>query len=200
MNILYIYAHPNTNTFTSQILETSIEEARLAGHNTEVRDLYRLGFNPVLQPADFAGSRSGNLPQDIQQEQELIKTADMLIFIYPVWWGGMPAILKGYIDRIFLSGFAYIHNDLIHQGLLSGKKAMVLCTQGSPLEEYAGNGMTEAITRINETGIFDFVGLKPVTQRFYVQNDMKDTHGMESNLNDVREVLRKHILPVYENA
>lgn len=200
MNILIIYAHPNTNTFSNKLLESCVEEAHVFGHKTEVRDLYRIGFNPVLQTSDFAASKSGNLPDDIRHEQELITAADLLIFIYPIWWGGMPAILKGYFDRIFLSGFAYVHNDSVHQSLLSGKNAMVFCTQGSSLEEYAGNGMTDAIVRINETGIFSFVGLEPLAQRFYVQNDMKDLAGLESNLNDVRSVLSTHLKPVYENA
>jgi NAD(P)H dehydrogenase (quinone) len=200
MNILIVYAHPNTNTFSNQILETCIAESKRNGHHTEVRDLYRIGFNPVLQSSDFTALKTASLPDEIRIEQQYISTADILIFVYPLWWGGMPAILKGYIDRIFLSGFAYVHNDSIHQSLLSGKNAMVFCTQGSSLEEYAQNGMTESITRINETGIFSFVGLEPLAQRFYVQNDMKDLAGLESNLNDVRAVLNTHLKPVYEIA
>lgn len=200
MHLLILYAHPGTHTFSHQIVQTTLEEARNNGHETRIRDLYTLQFDPVLQLTDLSAARAGNLDSLIQAEQDNIRWADVIIFVYPVWWGGMPAMLKGYIDRVFLSGFAYEFRDGLHHALLRDKKALVFATQGTSLEEYHQNGMTEAMIRINDTGIFDFCGLHSLGHTFFVQNSMEDTGLLERNLVNLRSVLRKALSPVLEKA
>lgn len=84
--------------------------------------LYELNFNPVLGASDFISFSKGNTPEDIKEEQEHISWADSITFIYPVWWAGLPAILKGYVDRVFSHGFAYAYGENGIEKLLSGKK------------------------------------------------------------------------------
>ncbi|MBV7273126.1 NAD(P)H-dependent oxidoreductase [Clostridiaceae bacterium UIB06] len=101
MNHLIIYAHPSTNSFSNAILDELKECSMKKNCRTEVRDLYSIGFDPVLRAADFEGICGGKTPEDIKREHGYIKWADLITFIYPIWWTGMPAILKGYIDRVF---------------------------------------------------------------------------------------------------
>ena len=101
MNYLVVYAHPNPKSFCHAIKEEVVACIKKKGENCEVRDLYQMGFNPVLGSSDFVQFLQKKTPEDIQKEQDLIRQADILVFVYPVWWFSMPAILKGYIDRVF---------------------------------------------------------------------------------------------------
>lgn len=122
MKHVIVYAHPNTESFNHAILETVKKELEEKGHEVRVRDLYELNFNPVLGASDFISFSQGNTPADIKEEQEHISWADSITFIYPVWWAGLPAILKGYVDRVFSHGFAYAYGENGIEKLLSGKK------------------------------------------------------------------------------
>ena len=84
---------------------------------------------------------SGNIPEDIKTEQDHVKWADVITFVNPVWWVGLPAVLKGYVDRVFSYGFACESVDGAPRGPLNGKKALLFCTTGRPNEYYAQNGM-----------------------------------------------------------
>jgi NAD(P)H dehydrogenase (quinone) len=91
-----------------------------------VRDLYGDNFQPVLTTNDFEALQSGNLPADIEREQQNITDANYIWVVFPVWWTNMPAILKGYIDRVFLNGFAYTMKGDQPIGLLHGKKVVII--------------------------------------------------------------------------
>lgn len=122
MKYLIIYAHPNPKSFNHAILETISEELKKKKKEFKVRDLYKIGFNPALSTKDLSAIQNGAVPKDIEKEQEYIRKADTIVFIFPIWWSSMPAILKGYIDRVFSLKFAYdITEDGVF-GLLKGKK------------------------------------------------------------------------------
>ena len=123
MNHLILFAHFNENSFGSAIKDTILNELKAKGHNVEVRDLYKLNFNPVLTYNDMSGLRGGNIPPDILEEQKLIRWADTINIVHPIWWTGLPAILKGYFDKVFTYGFAYQYTDKGVDGLLAGKKS-----------------------------------------------------------------------------
>ncbi|QOX65685.1 NAD(P)H-dependent oxidoreductase [Anoxybacterium hadale] len=132
MNALIIYSHPNTKSFNHAILNQVKQGLKDGGHTFEVIDLYVDNFNPVLVYNE--GIKRSELMNDVETAhyRELIKQADELIFIYPIWWYGMPAILKGFIDRVFVSGFAYTSDGKSPKGLLSNKSAWVIYTIDSP--------------------------------------------------------------------
>lgn len=111
MNHLIVYAHPHEDSFNHAILNTAADALRANGHEVTIRDLYKLNFNPVLTSADTSAMRAGNTPDDIKTEQAHLAKADVISFIYPFWWTGLPAILKGYVDRTFSYGFAYQYNS-----------------------------------------------------------------------------------------
>jgi len=132
MNALIIYAHPNPKSFNHAIL-TEMQRGLKDGNTTyEVIDLYKDNFNPNLVfNEDIKRSDLMN-NVEVKRYQELIKKADHLIFIYPIWWYGTPAILKGFLDRVFISGFAYTNKGKLPKGLLGGKSAWAVYTIDSP--------------------------------------------------------------------
>lgn len=160
MNILIISAHPSEKSFNNAIINSIIKGASESGHTCIVRDLYSISFNPVLTAKELSESYAGNCSSDIVLEQQYILDADLCVWVYPLWWGGMPAIMKGYIDRVFSYGFAYTTNNGISIGLLSGKHNFIVQTIGNSEDNYRTNGMTEAIEKIIDDSVFRFCGSK----------------------------------------
>lgn len=168
MKYLIVYAHPNPNSFNSAELQTLGSALKQGGHDVRVRDLYAEKFNPVLGPSDFQALASGSFPADIAAEQSHIRWADVLVFLYPVWWAGMPAMMKGYVDRVFLKGFAYDYGrDGSIVPLLSGKKAAVFSTTGTPSEFYEKSGMHKSMRQTADEGIFAFCGVEVLRHDFF---------------------------------
>lgn len=163
MNHLIVYAHPKENSFNHAILDKAVTALKAKGHEVNVRDLYQLGFDPVLSNADTQALREGQAPADIKTEQDYLAKADTVTFIYPVWWTGLPAIIKGYVDRTFSYGFAYQYNS---QGgidkLFTGKKGIIINTYGTPGDIYEATGMNQSLKQTSDSGIFEFCGIKVV--------------------------------------
>ncbi|MBU0548100.1 MAG: NAD(P)H-dependent oxidoreductase [Candidatus Omnitrophica bacterium] len=167
MKYLIIYAHPNPKSFNHAIKEIVGENLRKAGNNFETRDLYGIGFSPELSNNDFVAWQRGQALVDINREQDYIRNSDILIFIHPIWWFNMPAILKGYIDRVFSYGFAYNVNENGPYGLLTDKKAILINTTGSAEENYIKYGYKEALRKTIEDGTFGFCGLKIIMHKYF---------------------------------
>ncbi|RAR42573.1 NAD(P)H-dependent oxidoreductase [Paenibacillus sp. MDMC362] len=133
--VLIIQGNPIANSYGSRLAEVYARGAAESG--AEVREL-------VLAELEFDLNLSGGykdkqpLEPDLQKAQELISWADHLVFVYPNWWGGMPALLKGFIDRVFLPGFAfkYRKNSPLPEQLLKGKTARLIVTMDSPYVYY----------------------------------------------------------------
>lgn len=167
MNHLVVFAHPNPNSFGKGIADTIQKTAEDKGDTIKVRDLYNIGFDAILKPSDFEAFQSGNTPADIKEEQEHVKWADIITFVYPVWWAGLPAMLKGYVDRVLSYGFGYEYVNGAPNGLLKGKKGLLFCTTGTPNEVYSQNGMHNAMKQTTDTGIFNFCGIEVVNHAFF---------------------------------
>ncbi|MDR1341392.1 MAG: NAD(P)H-dependent oxidoreductase [Prevotellaceae bacterium] len=165
MKHLIILAHPNPASFSSSLIKALHDHLLAEAHEVKIRNLYEIGFNPVLSADDFSSLADNKTPKDIEIEQEYIKWADHIIFAYPVWWGSMPAILKGYIDRVLSEGFAYEYLADGPKGLLSPRKGSTICSTGAYSEEYGK--VQEAMKLISGEVIFDFTGIKPYKQLFY---------------------------------
>ncbi len=167
MKYLVVYAHPNPKSFCHAIKEEIVVRLKEQGAIVDVRDLYQMGFNPVLSANDFMQLAQKKIPADIQKEQDLVAGADTIIFIYPVWWFSMPAILKGYVDRVFMRGFAYDMKGHMLQGLLKGKKAMLFSTTGGPRFAYYLLGYLVAMKIAIDAGVFNFCGLKVALHKYF---------------------------------
>ncbi|MEW9673862.1 NAD(P)H-dependent oxidoreductase [Ammoniphilus sp. 3BR4] len=187
MKHVVVYAHPNPESLNHAILETTVNALKNNGHEVVVRDLYALDFQPVLKPEDTAAMKAGQTPQEIKTEQEFITQADAITFIYPIWWTGLPAILKGYVDRVFSYGFAYGSGEEGIIKMLTGKKGFIINTHGTPNEIYDRIGMTDGLKITSDTGIFDFVGIESVGHLFFGSIGYLDDEAYRGMLKEVEE-------------
>lgn len=179
MNHLIIYANHNDGSFNHALCNELIATYISLDHKVVVRDLYALGFNPVLTEADYKLMQIGQTPADILIEQEHISNADVITFLYPIWWTSMPAILKGYIDRVFAYGFAYKSTDKGSIGLLGPKKAFIVNTTGQPKSLYE-KGMYQALNMTTNTGIFEFCNIQVLDHLYFSSiNSVSDTTRAE---------------------
>lgn len=160
MKNLIIYAHPNPSSLNHFLKESLVKH--LAAHNQEVivRDLNGLGFDPVLSLDDMIGQRKGEVAEDVKTEQSYITWADQITFIYPIWWTGLPAIMKGYIDRVMSYGFAYRYTKGVQEGLMKGKQVIIINTHGKSHSEYHESGMSQALILTSDLGIFTYCGFQ----------------------------------------
>ena len=156
MNVLVVFAHPELQSFNGALKDTAVQTLAQQGHNVVVSDLYRLGWRTVLDEPDFPAHqdhrfldvsaeqelafRDGTQSADVVAEQAKVAAADFVLFVFPMWWFSMPAILKGWVDRVFGRGFAYSAGRKYSKGHFVGKRAMLCVTTGtaSTLYEPAG--------------------------------------------------------------
>ncbi|MGE8201288.1 MAG: NAD(P)H-dependent oxidoreductase, partial [Variovorax sp.] len=165
MNILLVLAHPEAASLNGALHRFMTERLAAAGHSVRVSDLYAMRWKPALDADDFpardAAARfdpsleslqafeAGTQTADIAAEQEKLLWADAVILQFPLWWYSMPAILKGWVERIYAYGFAYgvgEHSDThwgdrFGEGTLTGKRAMLVVTTGGWASHYAPRGI-----------------------------------------------------------
>ncbi|MEV5593561.1 NAD(P)H-dependent oxidoreductase [Streptomyces sp. NPDC052496] len=153
MKVLWLTAHPEERSLNSSLKNEGLRTLREHGHEVQLSDLYAMKWNPVVDAGDFDHApeerlhvsraaehalTTGTLSPDIRAEQEKLRWADTFVVQFPLWWYGMPAILKGWFDRVFIKGFAYGIDDpatgqalRYGDGPLTGKRAMVVVTVGA---------------------------------------------------------------------
>lgn len=160
--ILLILGHPSENSFCNALLEAYQKGAAAAGAECRTVYISRLTFDINLSDG-YKNGESMQLEQDLADAQELIAWADHLVLAYPNWWGFMPALTKGFIDRIFLPGFAFKHHSgkIFPEKLLKGKSLRVLVTMDTP--KWWFYLMYRASQyQIMKDIIFGYVGFKPI--------------------------------------
>lgn len=161
MKELIIYSHLNPQSFSKAIVDQSIANAKAKGHEVQLIDLHADNFNPIFNMADIASVYEGAAPaEDIKRYQEQIRWADHITMVFPLWWGQMPAVLKGFIDRVFTNGFALSYGEEGPKGLLAGKTAQIIVNTGTPSEHYEASGMHEALKRVFVEGVMGFCGIE----------------------------------------
>jgi NAD(P)H dehydrogenase (quinone) len=166
MHILAVFAHPSPKSFNRSVLDTLVDVAGAKDHDVTLLDLYAEKFDPVLREADFESFNRGVTPPDIKAMQVRIAAAQVVAFIHPLWWFSMPAILKGWMERVFSYGFAYGHDSRGVKPLLAGKKAIVINTAGGAEgPSYDETGFKDAIVKLHDGGIYQFVGFDVILRR-----------------------------------
>lgn len=165
MKYIVIYCHPNPHSFNRAVLERVVSILREKSHEVSIRNLYELQFRPHLDADDLAKISRHELPGDILKEQQTLKDADTMVFIFPIWWYGMPAMLKGYIDRVFSGGFAFEKTQQGMRGMLI-KRAILITTTGNAESVYEKHGYHDAIRKSVVNGILEFCGMQFVTHKY----------------------------------
>jgi len=158
--ILVINGHPNRESFNFGIAAAYKKGAEEAGAEVRSINIADLNFNPNLQ---FGYQKRTALEPDLLQAWEDIQWADHLVWVHPVWWGGLPAIMKGFIDRLFLPGFAfqYRENSLFWDKLLKGKSARIITTLDQPGWYYALIYGRPSVNQLKRSTLL-FCGISPV--------------------------------------
>ena len=192
MRHLIIYAHPNENSLNHHLLNTIVESLQSRNQEIMVRDLYKIGFDPVLSLTDMQEQRMGKVSEDVKIEQEYISWAEQITFIYPIWWTGLPAMMKGYIDRVFSYGFAYRYDQGIQKGLLKGKKTVIINTHGKSHEEYEKTGMDKALILTSDNGIFIYSGLEIIRHLFFDKADKATSGDFEIWKDQIKNLYSEH--------
>lgn len=157
MKILIIYAHHEPKSFNAALLQRSVQTLTARGHEVRVSDLYAMNFNPVASEADFKSRRFPEALQydreqkhalehdafadDIRSELEKLVWCDFLILQFPLWWFSVPAMMKGWIDRVFVNGLVYGKGRRMDNGGLKGRRAMMTITTGCYPEMVAPAGL-----------------------------------------------------------
>ena len=158
MNVLIVYAHPEPTSFTAALKDAAVRVLSAAGHQVEVSDLYGEGFDPVAGRHDFTGaadptrfhyqseqlnaSQTGSFAADLVREQERLMRADLLVFVFPLWWGGLPAIVKGWFDRVCAYGVAYADGKRFDHGYFVGRRAVLGLTTGGTVDAFRPTAAT----------------------------------------------------------
>ncbi len=194
MKYLIIYTHPNPASFNHAILETISGELKKKKKEFKVRDLYKIGFNPALSTKDLLAIQNGAVPTDIKKEQDYISKADTLIFIFPIWWSAMPAMLKGYIDRVFSLKFAYDITEDKVIGLLKGKKVFMVSTTGASRKDYEQMGAFKMMNMSIDMAIFRFSGMKVIRHKYFSSVPYVSQQDRKKMLNELRLLVKDKLL------
>ncbi|MDQ0061387.1 NAD(P)H oxidoreductase [Paenibacillus harenae] len=172
MKVLTVVAHPRINSLTFAAADRFAQGLKEAGHETEVLDLHRSGFDPVLWEADepdWTGNHKRYSPE-VETEIERMKKHDALAYIFPLWWYNMPAMLKGYIDRVWNNGFAYGSSKLHHQHVLWLSLA---AASAGHLEK---RGYDKMITHYLNVGLANYAGI-PNSKVEFLYETLEDRPG-----------------------
>ncbi|MDE2435183.1 MAG: NAD(P)H-dependent oxidoreductase [Sphingomonadales bacterium] len=155
--VLIVSAHPEPQSFNAEMARHAERVLTAAGHVVRRSDLYAMEFNPVGSAADFGergnpdylnyaieqryNQASGSLAPDISAEIEKLQWADLLVLNFPLWWCSVPAILKGWIDRVLVSGLCYGGMRFYDRGGMVGKQAMLALSLGGREHMFAADGI-----------------------------------------------------------
>lgn len=183
MKVFIVHAHPERESFNGALTRAAVEALVRAGHEVRVSDLNDMRFNPVsdrrnftsakdparlkLQMEEAHASETGGFAADIQGEMDKLFWCDALVFQFPLWWFGLPAVLKGWVDRVFVMGKVYGGGKWYDHGVFAGKRAICNVTTGGPDTMYGPDGLNGDLGAILfpiNHGIFAFTGftaLKP---------------------------------------
>jgi len=134
--VLLVAAHPCADSFTMAVAAAARHGLERGGHDVTVVDLYADGFRPGLDLADLTAYRASEPPPDAQAREhgELVRAADTLVFVYPTWWSGLPAMLQGWLERVLVPGVAFSFDDRgkVTPGMQQIRRIIGISTYGSP--------------------------------------------------------------------
>jgi NAD(P)H dehydrogenase (quinone) len=154
-----ILAHPALESLNAAIAKTYADAVRRLGHEVIVRDLYAIGFDPCLKAAEIPGPRAPTFGADVQAERKRLADVDVFAFVYPLWFNAPPAILKGYVDRVFGMGFGFAPGALGSEPRLTGRRLISFTTSGAPDAWVRDTGALDTLVRLFDTHLGGVCGL-----------------------------------------
>jgi NAD(P)H dehydrogenase (quinone) len=177
MNVFIVYWHPEPKSFNGAMFQTACETLVASGHTVVISDLHEMNFNPVsgrqnfllnndpkylkLQAEEMYASEHHGFIAEIESEIQKIENCDLMIWQFPLWWFGLPAALKGWVERTFAMGRVYGGGRVYNKGVFKGKRALLSITTGGPETAYRKDGIhgdMAGVLRPIQRGILQFVG------------------------------------------
>jgi NAD(P)H dehydrogenase (quinone) len=186
MSILIIYAHPNKKGHCSNVLDELKKKLKKNRLSYNVIDLYKIKYDPIMHENEHYTSGSYDISKQNKKYQSMIKNTNKIIFIFPLWWMSMPAILKGFIDKVITPRFAFIYKNGRPKGLLNGKKAAVIVTTGG--SKFIYMLMFNLPFNLIKYGILKFSGIK--SKVFQIDNSTKLN---EKQIFKIKKIVAKSI-------
>lgn len=189
-----IAAHPRVASFTLTTARTWAEAAKAAGHRVELRDLYNIGFDPRLRDEEIPRPTGFQAADDVLAERRLIADADVFVFVYPLWFYAPPAMMKGYVDRVFGMGFGYgPQQQGGNQRLLEGRKLISFTSSGAPSFWVEERGDMAAIRRLFDGHVAAVCGMT-VLDHVHFGGVVPDLNGetVKRHQARVEETFRRH--------
>jgi NAD(P)H dehydrogenase (quinone) len=209
MNILILHAHPEPKSFSSALKDVAVEHFSKNGDEVVLKDLYAMNFNPVGDQRDFQNISNNeyfnymkeqmnahinnSFSEDLKAEMDALVTADLIILNFPLWWTSMPAILKGWFDRVMAFGFAYHPgNKKYETGAFKDKKVMCCISTGGSNSAYSVGGEHGDINMLLEPihhGLLYFCGMQVLPPYLAWRAHLSD----EATLNGYLEGYKLHL-------
>ncbi len=219
--VLIIHAHPEEQSFCASLKNKAKDYFLAKGYSVKESDLYAMNFNPIGGKHDFkelhhpdffkyqmeqVNAFTNNLFTDeLKNEMEKLEWCDLLIFNFPLWWFGLPAILKGWVDRVFAMGFVYGNGKGVYDnGVFKNKKAFICMTTGGPEIAYNGgkNGELDTILFPIHHGMFYFAGMTVLPPFISYSPARKTNEELQDELKRYSEYLTQidEHHPIYKAA
>lgn len=188
-----IFAHPSAQSFTASVAAAYTEAAESLGHAVVQRDLYRMGFDPCLKESERVTAGACQPGDDVLAERALIGSCDIFALIYPLWLNAPPAILKGYLDRVFGFGFAFGANGHSYEPLLRGRQLISFTSSGAPAIWLQQTGSWNALQALFDTYFATLCGMTTVGHvHAGGVTPGASVSFVHARLHDVRAAVRQH--------
>lgn len=177
MKVFVVCWHPEPQSFNAAMFQTACATFAAAGHEVRTSDLHEMHFDPVSSRKNFTtvkepkylklqieekyATEMSGFSEEIESEIRKIEWCELMIWQFPLWWFGLPAVLKGWVDRVLAMGRAYGGRQIYQSGVFRGKRALLSLTTGGPEDAYRKggfNGDITAILRPIQRGMLQFVG------------------------------------------
>ena len=191
MKVLVIVAHPNQGSFNHAIASSAISKLRENGHEIVFHDLYVEKFDPMLPVSEFP--EGAELTPELEAHCADLTSADGIVIVHPNWWGQLPAVLKGWVDRVFRPGVTYqpVEGEALAYGLLKTKSAVVFTTSDTPYDREMEQ-FGDPLDTIWKNCIFGFCGLDNVYRENFAIVVISTPEQRAQWLDRVQEVVEDH--------
>ena len=202
MNILIVYAHHEPKSMNGAMYRTSVDFLRAQGHQVRTTDLYAMQFDPVSDRRNFKtvhdseflkqqleelyATEQHGFDELIELEIRKLEWCDMMIWQFPLWWFSVPAILKGWVDRVFAMGRVYGQGRIYQNGVFKGKKALLSFTTGGAAADYKPdgfNGDLYGMLRPLHRGVLEFTGFSVLEPHVVYGPARREKEDLEAELN-----------------
>ncbi|MBM2817378.1 MAG: dehydrogenase [Ignavibacteria bacterium] len=206
MNILILHAHIEPDSFCSSLKNLAFEHFTANGDTVEISDLYQMGFNPVASRSDFKSVaqekpfnylkeqifafQNNSFSDEITTEMQKFVRADLLLLNFPLWWSSVPAIMKGWLDKVLALGFSYHPRDKKYETApFRGKKALCTITAGGSSAAYTSEGengdIMESLFHLHH-GTLYYCGLDVLPPFITWRTHLTDEETLKGYLNDYK--------------